>query len=225
MAHTGGYPGGMAQGRALVPLGELPSTGADSGQPESDQSKAEVALGETDHTEAHSVAQTVADELGTIGDTLSDTVLHSGLPEQPEDTHCVPGDASPSESAEPSDTITQLNTEETRDTTDDNAPTPQSDTQKVLTVTRSELETIIRSIVREELATPSTDRPPLELRPVFKRGKGVESIARSIRLNKAMVEMAEEKAKQDRAQTGGNFNGLVEFLVWEYLGRPGEFVE
>jgi len=61
-----------------------------------------------------------------------------------------------------------------------------------------------------------------ELVPRFKRTK---TATRSVRLDQALLEAAEKKARKDRARTGGNFNSLVEVLVWQYLGRPSKYVE
>lgn len=59
-------------------------------------------------------------------------------------------------------------------------------------------------------------------RPVFKRS---ETIARSIRLDKELLRAAEKEAKRDRLRTNGSLNGLIEWLLWEYLGKDPRFIE
>ncbi|MFZ5868558.1 MAG: hypothetical protein ACOYXY_21920 [Thermodesulfobacteriota bacterium] len=59
-------------------------------------------------------------------------------------------------------------------------------------------------------------------RPIFHRKK---SVLRSVRLDERLIKAAEKKAKEERATTGGGFNQLVELLVWQWLGRPTEFLE
>ena len=61
-----------------------------------------------------------------------------------------------------------------------------------------------------------------EIRPNFRRG---ETVTRSVRIAKNLSEEAEKKAKAERLKTGGTLNGLIELLLWEYLGRDKRFVE
>ena len=61
-----------------------------------------------------------------------------------------------------------------------------------------------------------------EERPEFKRGK---TTTRSVRLSKDMLKAAEKKARQEKIRTGGSFNSLVEWLIWQYLDRDAKFIE
>jgi hypothetical protein len=61
-----------------------------------------------------------------------------------------------------------------------------------------------------------------EIRPNFKRR---ETVTRSVRIAKRLSEEAEKKAKAEKMKTGGTLNGLIELLLWEYLGRDKRFVE
>ncbi len=62
----------------------------------------------------------------------------------------------------------------------------------------------------------------IEPAPKFIRKK---TATRSVRLDNGMLEAAEKKARKDRAGTGGTFNGLIEVLVWRYLGCPSKYIE
>ena len=62
----------------------------------------------------------------------------------------------------------------------------------------------------------------VKIRPVFKRTK---TVARSIRLDRNLLNAAGQAAKKDWVRTGGHVNGLIELLLWEYLGRDSRFVE
>jgi hypothetical protein len=61
-----------------------------------------------------------------------------------------------------------------------------------------------------------------EIRPNFKRGP---TVTRSVRIGKSLSEEAEKKAKREKFKTGGTLNGLIELLLWEYLGRDKKFVD
>ncbi len=64
-----------------------------------------------------------------------------------------------------------------------------------------------------------------QVRPDFKRGKAqVDQVIKTVRIHKDMARMAERRAKEEKARTGGTFNGLVEVLLWEYLGCPEELL-
>ena len=58
--------------------------------------------------------------------------------------------------------------------------------------------------------------------PSFRR-KGTTT--RSVRIAADMLEAAVKKAREEKGRTGGTFNSLVEVLLWEFLGRPEEFVD
>jgi len=74
-------------------------------------------------------------------------------------------------------------------------------------------------------AGKEAERPKMEIRPDFKRGGKGATVTRSVRIGKALAKSAEKKAKQEKALTGGSFSGLVEFLLWDYLGRDERFLE
>ncbi len=65
--------------------------------------------------------------------------------------------------------------------------------------------------------------PLVEQYPIFKRTG--DPITRSVRMDGGLIELATKKAREDKARTGGNFNSLVTVLLWEYCGRPKEYVE
>lgn len=87
---------------------------------------------------------------------------------------------------------------------------------------KEDLEDLIEMLNWWRNRKETSDVATTEIRPVFKRGV---TTARSVRLNQSMMHEAEQKAKQERIKTGGTFNGLVELLVWEYLGKPPVYVE
>lgn len=58
-------------------------------------------------------------------------------------------------------------------------------------------------------------------RPLFKRDK---TVTKTVRLSDTMAKAAEKYAARHRAQTGGTFSGLCEWLIWQALGRPEKFV-
>jgi hypothetical protein len=62
----------------------------------------------------------------------------------------------------------------------------------------------------------------ISVRPDFLRQ---ETVTKTIRLSTAMVEAAERKAKTQKALTGGNFSGLVELLLWRYLGSSKDYLQ
>jgi len=59
-------------------------------------------------------------------------------------------------------------------------------------------------------------------RPRFNRAGG--TVTKTIRLAKTLVEDAERLAEKQRAITGGSFSGLVELLLWRYLGSDPRYV-
>jgi hypothetical protein len=65
----------------------------------------------------------------------------------------------------------------------------------------------------------------IAVRPNFKRGGKSDSVTRSIRIGKDLAEAAEKRAKKEKALTGGSFSGLVEYLLWDFLGRDPKFLE
>lgn len=71
---------------------------------------------------------------------------------------------------------------------------------------------------RDQLDTMSVAR---EERPAF---KGPRNTTKTVRLSEAMARAAEKYAARHRAQTGGTFSGLCEWLIWQALGRPETFV-
>lgn len=46
-----------------------------------------------------------------------------------------------------------------------------------------------------------------------------------IRVSEVILDQAVAKAKQEKLKTGGNLSQLVEWLMWIYLGSPGDLVE
>lgn len=66
----------------------------------------------------------------------------------------------------------------------------------------------------------------VQARPFFKRGSpGKDTKTLTVRLNSEMIEAAKAKAETDKRGTGGTLNGLVEILIWQYLGEPPEFLD
>jgi hypothetical protein len=59
--------------------------------------------------------------------------------------------------------------------------------------------------------------------PQFKKSEKPHT--RSIRIDAALLKAAEQKAKIEKSRTGGNFNSLVNVLIWQFLGCPKEFIE
>lgn len=116
-------------------------------------------------------------------------------------------------------TITQQNTPNKHSST-------QSETKIYTQIEISDLREMIQQIVNETISEKlgnASERLELKvgLRPIFRREN---TIARSIRLGKGLSERSEKKAKQDRAVSGGTLNGLVEYLLWQYLGKPDDLI-
>lgn len=61
-----------------------------------------------------------------------------------------------------------------------------------------------------------------DIRPDFEREP---SITRSVRISEHLFRDAIKSAKQLRAQTGGNFSGLVEMLLWQHLGCDAKYLK
>ncbi|HMK36481.1 MAG TPA: hypothetical protein VK463_15515 [Desulfomonilaceae bacterium] len=58
-------------------------------------------------------------------------------------------------------------------------------------------------------------------RPVFKgRRKNT-----GVHCNEVILYRAVEKLKKDKVRTGGSLSLLVEYLLWEYIGRPPDVLE
>lgn len=58
-------------------------------------------------------------------------------------------------------------------------------------------------------------------RPRFKKPRSNSGIL----LNDEIKKRALEKAKADPDATGGSLSGLVELLLWRYIGSPSDVVE
>lgn len=71
---------------------------------------------------------------------------------------------------------------------------------------------------RSELMTAGSTA---QERPLFKRDR---TVTKTVRLSDTMAKAAESYARKHRAQTGGTFSGLCEWLIWQALGRPEKFV-
>lgn len=93
-----------------------------------------------------------------------------------------------------------------------------------------------RRIAREEIEAArgvggrmANDTKPEGPRPTFRRGikedDPYRTILKSVRLSAPMWEAVEERAKRDQLKSRGSVNGLIEYLLWEYLGRPGDMIE
>jgi hypothetical protein len=85
----------------------------------------------------------------------------------------------------------------------------------------------IELVQKEKENKPSHKiKAKVEMRPLFaKKGKGKES-TKSIRIHPKLIEEVERRVKkEDRLISGGSFSGLVEYLIWDHLGRPEEFLE
>ena len=59
-------------------------------------------------------------------------------------------------------------------------------------------------------------------RPRFKRAA---TITKTIRLSETLVEDAQGLCEKQRAVTGGSFSGLVELLLWRYLGSDPKYLQ
>ena len=70
-----------------------------------------------------------------------------------------------------------------------------------------------------------TVKSEIAVRPNFKRGGKEDTVTRSVRIGKELAEAAEKRARIERALTGGSFSGLVEYLLWDFLGRDPKFLE
>lgn len=103
---------------------------------------------------------------------------------------------------------------------DDNVDT-MNDTQK------QQQEQLIRDIVRQELATERQSNSDsvqcLAMRPRFRRNMD-NTIPKTFRCSKELWSRAELKARKDPA-TGGNLNGLIEILLFQYLGSPSDLLK
>jgi hypothetical protein len=69
---------------------------------------------------------------------------------------------------------------------------------------------------RESAAMEASDRRPAFLGKTRNTG---------IRVSAEILDRAITKAKEERLKTGGNLSQLVEWLLWIYLGRPGDVVD
>jgi len=58
-------------------------------------------------------------------------------------------------------------------------------------------------------------------RPVFKGPRKNTGVV----ISEALLERAMRKAKRDRARTRGSMSGLVELLLWQYIGQPSDVLD
>ena len=79
------------------------------------------------------------------------------------------------------------------------------------------LQTLLEWQTRAQGISPKAP----ERRPLF-RGKRRNT---GVNLSEEILRRAQEKAKSDRARTGGSVSQLVEWLLWRYLGSPLDLVE
>jgi len=96
-----------------------------------------------------------------------------------------------------------------------------NDTQK------QQLEQVIRDIVRQCLAAERQSNPvsvqSLAIRPRFKRSMD-STLPKTFRCSKELWSRAELKAREDPA-TGGNLNGLIEILLFQYIESPPDLLK
>jgi hypothetical protein len=77
-------------------------------------------------------------------------------------------------------------------------------------------------VLREIIQTYRANRLDLFVgRPRFKRPRSNSGIL----LNNEIKKRASEKARADPEATGGSLSGLVELLLWRYIGSPSDVVE
>lgn len=74
----------------------------------------------------------------------------------------------------------------------------------------------------EQVAQEKDSSVTPKQRPMFLRHPNA---TKTIRLSKRMIELAEAAAAKEKLLTGGSFSGLVEMLLWEYLGKPDDLIE
>lgn len=160
----------------------------------------------TPQIEVQSVTGETHDESDTDTSVTHNTtqVTQEILPDVTQETTVVTQEESP-----------QSNT----DVTQDELP-KHTETQSVTEELIEQMRAVAKAVYQEMQHTET--QSVTDVRPVFKRG---ETDARSVRLDKKMMQAAIEKAQKERVKTGGTLNGLIELLVWEYLGCPDDFIE
>lgn len=140
----------------------------------------------------HTVTQQV-DNQNTLYDTAFDSQTHTSTQQDTDYTH--------------TETQTRTSLEHSL---------PQLDTIKehtIIQLNTEDLRELVQQVVNETLGGIGKQIT----RPRFKRQS---TIARSVRLGKELSERADKKAREDIAISGGNLNGLIEYLLWNYLGKP-----
>lgn len=60
-----------------------------------------------------------------------------------------------------------------------------------------------------------------ETRPTFKRDR---TVTKTVRLAAQLVERAEKEARRQKNISGGSLSGLVEVLLWRFLGCPNDLI-
>jgi hypothetical protein len=63
--------------------------------------------------------------------------------------------------------------------------------------------------------------PQIEVKPRFKRD---QTVTKTVRLSAELAKRAEREALVQKALTGGSLSGLVEVLLWRFLGSPDDLV-
>ncbi len=79
---------------------------------------------------------------------------------------------------------------------------------------------LLKRMIQEYKAT-AMDFSMLPRRPLFKRPR----VNSGISCNAEIRRRALEKAQADPDGTGGSLSGLIEVLLWVYIGRPADVVE
>jgi hypothetical protein len=70
--------------------------------------------------------------------------------------------------------------------------------------------------------TAMTDAPQkLETRPTFQRTR---TATKTIRVSEELIKRAEKEARRQKALTGGSLSGLIEVLLWRFLGSPDDLI-
>jgi hypothetical protein len=80
----------------------------------------------------------------------------------------------------------------------------------------------VRELIREELANHLKGESDRAQKPMFKR----ENLKHTgIAINGEIQRRAVEKLKTEKGAVGKSLSQLVEYLLWDYIGRPDDVVE
>lgn len=129
----------------------------------------------------------------------------------------------------PFTSVSQCDTEQDRETVSAQDGHVRHEPARVLHVDESVSEDIMEMLAwwkerKDSLSRLMESPPTVETRPTFKRGTVKDTATKTIRLSKELVKRVEREARAQKALTGGTFNGLVELLLWRFLGCPDDLV-